>query len=504
MTADSIRARDQAAQAAQAAQAVSSQQVHDDHDKELLSPMFPPTQAEGTKSDRDEGFERWDQHDSHGDALSVKRYTDLNTPFSFASAETNGTAHEVSEALAVHMYPHQNSSVLMVNHSAKPSDASEVTKRGGSARDSEEAQTFLHIGDDDNIPVTPPQPPKPQFSIDDIESPLRNPRAPPAPPIQAPDPISDHPPALNLIPATPSGATPAHDKAVQMGNYFETLAEDPTMSRRPSLIRRALGRRRRHSMEYPPNSIRAHHVILRSLSFTRKRPSNLAADNDGLPGYRQSGYPQEGEDPPEEHKLHPFWRPQWPHNGLNGWDDRDDDDEDEYYKYPLVDNRPRRLKRSFSDKMKRTFAVLPIRDDDDDYYVDHAQGPERRTIRRTSSGNLRVMRRRSSAESLPKRRSWGLRPATAPEEMSRRVFPRSLSRPRGEGPEKLEMRRRFSLSGQVDGLQNIPRKFSEKRREKRTQELRQKISGPRQVRDGVEEMLRSGASRENRGAPGRI
>lgn len=58
-----------------------------------------------------------------------------------------------------------------------------------------------------------------------------------------------------------------------------------------------------------------------------------------------------------------------------------------------------------------------------------------------------------------------------------------------------ESRRRFSLGDQIEEIQNLPRRLSDRRREKRSSELRQKISGPRDVRDGVEEMLRSGGQR---------
>jgi hypothetical protein len=37
---------------------------------------------------------------------------------------------------------------------------------------------------------------------------------------------------------------------------------------------------------------------------------------------------------------------------------------------------------------------------------------------------------------------------------------------------------------------NFPRRLSERRREKRTQELRGKISGPKEVRDGVGDVIR--------------
>jgi hypothetical protein len=52
--------------------------------------------------------------------------------------------------------------------------------------------------------------------------------------------------------------------------------------------------------------------------------------------------------------------------------------------------------------------------------------------------------------------------------------------------------RRFSIGSKLEEIQNIPQKISERRREKRSQRLRQMISGPKEVRDGVGEVIRRG------------
>ncbi|CAH0053078.1 unnamed protein product [Clonostachys solani] len=424
--------------------------------------------------------------DRFEDGLSTKRLTARNTPFSVTSAETNFTAPEVSEALMVHMYAHQNSSVLMVNHSAKPSDGSvttqnEVPRSGGGFEPGK--SVLVDDNDEGGIPVTPPQP---QFSLDDIDSPLRNPRSPPQPP--------SHPPALAFIPATPSGITPAPDKDIQMGNFFESIAEQPPSARRPSIVRRAFSRRRRNlSVEYPPNSSRTPNFLKRALSLSRRRNSRRGDDRITAP-YR-GNYPWEGDDPPEENKLHPFWRPQWSADE-DGYDDEyDDDDDDEryqdrgrdegYMRYPLVDNRPSRRRRSISARVKRTLTGLSSRDDDD-YVIDDGDGPSRRTIQRTLSGNLRVMKRRSSLHSLRRRFSQTERPSTDYD--YRRSFWRGSS---AQKRTRSLSRRRFSLDEPIERIQGLSRRFSEKRREKRTQELRRKISGPKDVRGGVEEVIRS-------------
>ncbi|KFH45833.1 hypothetical protein ACRE_033350 [Hapsidospora chrysogenum ATCC 11550] len=501
MTADSARARDAVRQHVQPAnqellpaapsipdepQQVKQEQDEPQQDaprnenpKQLLSPaLLSPPQFTSPKPDSEsDGRVESDRQD---DALSARRFSSRNTPFSVISVETNGTAPEVSEALAVHMYSHQNSSLLMVNHSARPSEVSEIMRQDKELQNVGEQPIITTTGPDGEAPVTPPQP---QFSLDDVDSPLRNPRAPPEPPTE--------PPAIIFTSATPSGVTPTPDRAIALGNYFEAMAEKP--ARRPSLVHRAFSRHGRHSAPYPPNASRSQGFLKRSFSLTRRRSSSR---DRGLSPNRN--YPQEDDVPPEENKLHPFWRPQWwedeDEDEYDNWDkeDRDrprgrDDLAGEHLRYPLVDNRPPKLKRRFSDKIKRTFAVMPIRDDEV-YPADNGNGPERRTIRRTPSGNLRVMRRRNSASSLRRRFTQHGRPYTAPDEESHRGFWRGNSVQKRDRPEG---HRRFSLSGPLEEIQRLPRRFSEKRREKRHQELRQKISGPKDVRDGVEDMIRS-------------
>ncbi|KAH7325998.1 hypothetical protein B0I35DRAFT_405312 [Stachybotrys elegans] len=434
-------------------------------------------------SDREDTHDRLGV-DHHDDAGSSKKYSSRNTPFSTFSFETNGTAPEVSEAMAVQMYPHQNSSVVMVDHSSRPSDASDdMSKR--TIEEYVGQPRIVTTAPDQEEPTTPPQQ---YFSLEDVDSPLRNPRAPPEPPA--------NPPAINFIPATPSGLTPAHDKAIQMGNYFETMGEKP--GRRPSLVKRALTRRRRLSLEYPPAASKTSGFLTRTFSLTRsmRRASDAfsAQPKPDMEGHMT--YPQAEDKPAEEDKLHPFWRPPWAGNEFDDFDGEGPEDhrDDMVFRYPPVDNRPRHPKRTLSERMKRTFAILPI-EDDGDYPADDWHGPERRTIRRTPSGNLRVVRHSMSAESIRRRRSQFGRPLTG---QSGDLL-RGMSRIQGIQRRRSKDRsRRFSIGATLGEIQSLPRRLSEKRREKRSQELRSKISGPREVRDGVEEMLRSNRTREPR------
>ncbi|TFB01986.1 hypothetical protein CCMA1212_005762 [Trichoderma ghanense] len=421
-----------------------SQEVH------IISPSTPSLPAASPEMN---GLEREETVntlavDQHDEVLSVKKIPLRNTPFSVASMDTCATAPELSEALAIHMFPHQNSSVVMVDHSARPSEAAQAKHVSSSSN-----PTMAHLYG--QKPATPLQR---RFSSPAVDSPLRNPRAPPQPP--------SHPPAINFIPATPSGMTPAAERAILQGNYFESLNEKPP--RRASIVRRAFSRR--HSIDYVPTS-RGSGFLARAFSLSRRN-----RDDSDISLYRDN------DKPTEEDKLHPFWRPQWiSDEDSEPWDDdeerSDDDDEDDaVFRYPPVDNRPRRHTRSFSQKVKQTLSLLPSQE----YHVDDVHGPQRRTIRRTSSGNLRIVRRKVSSESMRRRQS----PGWHVNEEPRKGFWRRRSVSRGGIGT-----RRFSIGSKLGEIQNIPQMISERRREKRSQRLRQMISAPKEVRDNVGEVI---------------
>ena len=426
-----------------------------------------------------------EDHEGHRHRLSVDRYGDpffgkrlsvQNTPFSQASVDTNATSHaEVSEAMAVSIYPHQNKSLVMVDHSTKPSESSSLDRYRSSDPD-----TPSNEGDENAVPGTPPQ----TFSMDDVDSPLRNPRAPPEPPAG--------PPAINFIPATPSGLTPMVEKERQLGNYYEMAVEEKP-ARTMSLLKRTLTRRR--NSEYGPSPARPVGFLTRTFSLTR---SIRRGGDDYLDGKRPVMRRHSMiEDKPDESRLHPHWRPAHffdSDSEESDWDDEEGPD-GRTYKYPPIDNRPRPPLRSLSQRMKRTFAILPVRDSrddhDDHYFATEAEEerdmPARRTIRRTPSGNLRVMKFRRSLESLPRIELNDGRPYTAPEDggngRATLKFWRLSNMPswRGAGGGFLPT---------LGNRMNLTRRFSERRRHKRSQELRRMISGPREVRDGVGDVIR--------------
>lgn len=411
-----------------------------------------------------------------------------NTPFSSVSFETSGTAAEISQAMAMSIDRHQNRSVLMVDH--RPSESSDGERRSGrptiiTTDANGPVITSREIATDDE-PITPPQA-QPPFSLNDVDSPLRNPRAPPEPP---------QPPVLQLTTATPSGLTPAEERPMLLGNFYE-VAEEETPSRALAMVRRALNKRRD---SYGPSPTRERPGFLtRTLSLTRTMRKDTT-DNRGLVEFGQGNYDEPNYD---DSHLHPDWRPSYDpgYHDERAFDVEDDLD-GEYLPYPLIDNRPRPPKRSLSQRMKHTFAIMPTTRDS--YHDEYDHEPERRTIRRDPSGSLRVVKKHGSVGSL--REARARRRVPAPEPQRTPVFPRkfhSLAKLRRRGSEDSEMsvaskdssdsllRRTWSLT------QGLSRRVSERRREKRSVELRAKISAPRDCRDGVEDMIRrDGGMRE--------
>ncbi|KAG5989312.1 hypothetical protein E4U43_004525 [Claviceps pusilla] len=447
---------------------------------QLAIPLSISDQSPQTSQpDWEYGYDPFDA-DNHDETASAKKYSPRATPFSTISLETNWTAPEISEAQAVHMYPYQNSSILRINHSVKPQNMKKAVNKGLETSDSQGNPQITTTSPDGGI-ATPEQ----QKPWQEVDSPLRNPRSPPDAPI--------HPPAIHFIPATPSGLTPAEERQVQLGNFYEVSAETPP-ARRPSFVKRALSRQRRHSFSYPHTPSKQPGLLARTFSLSRGDRKLVGVEKMRSPNHDMEPTYSEREDKPaEQDKLHPHWRPQWD----NDADDCDcsrcrhgSEDEVEIYRYPLVDNRPRSLKRSLSAKVRNTFTILPARQDYNfRYSLDDAFWPERRTIRRTPSGSLKVMRRRSSDYSL---RRQTVRPAkeqrlvskgNSPKGFWRRYSPRRRRSTIGLGQSS-------ALGSRFEGMPSLTRRWSEKRREKRTQQLRQTISGPREVRDGVAEVVR--------------
>lgn len=438
------------------------------------------------KSDVTQGSPE-EHHDKNLDSsLGSPLLPAQTTPFSQASVESNGTAPEISEAMAVSISTHQNRSILMVDH--RPSESSDSDRRSQVAERPERPTITTTAADEtretEAQPITPSQP-QTLYALQNVDSPLRNPRAPPEPPV------------LQFIPATPSGLTPAEERPKLLGNFYEATEEPPVRGLKK--VRKALGGRR-HSSYGPPGGYDSRPGFL-TRAFSLGKRTRRNAPEDSEPEYDDHVYPYDS--PIDETRLHPDWRPTYSGSyGDQGVDDYGvESEEAETPSYPPIDNRPRPPKRTLSERMKRTFAIMPLWDADDIYAND--KEPERRTIRRTPSGSLRVVKHRGSEESLRERKS---RPPNSAETRRRPFFRRPSSRSSSLGKNSYESGesdtdsqrtirrgRTWSLSQSIPG---ISRRLSEKRREKRSNELRQKISGPRTVRDGVGEVIQHESLRD--------
>jgi hypothetical protein len=431
--------------------------------------------------------ERSDIHQPRQSESRIGEYllSSKATPFSQASVETNGTsAADIGEARAISMFPHQNRSILVVDH--RPSESSDGDP--GSQSTERPNRPTITTTEVDGISVDEPSTPlaQPTFTLDSVDSPLRNPREPP------------EPPAIKFIPATPSGLTPAEEKIKMLGNFYEELDNKPKKT--TSLVRRALSKRRHSYGSYGPSPNRDPRpgLLARTLSLSKNMRKGTTDDPEmGQPCCQSLPHEQIM----DETRLHPEWRPSYYSSNYDddGVYDMEDEHDDVVMRYPVIDNRPPPLKRSISERMKRTFAIMPLQDEDD-----FVTGPDRRTIRRTPSGNLRVVKHRGSLGSLRKKANGTERPSTTPDgDRRRRLFwsrTNSLSSIRGQHasaigsgsadratPPRTSETRRWSMSQNLGAL---TRRLSDKRREKRSNELRQKISGPREVRDGVVDVIR--------------
>jgi hypothetical protein len=438
------------------------------HDK-IQSKIIPQPETKVVTSYRStESYKELGSHasrpnfDHNGDPFFGKRLSTQVTPFSQMSYETAGTNPVVSEALAVSIYPHQNKSLLVVQHaSTEPSPASLKA-----SDPSQSVPPSMTLNGEATAPYTPPQPSHP---MDEVDSPLRNPRVPP------------EPPAIKFIPATPAVLTPGQEEQKQLGFDFDEYDERPATSnskpkRGMSLIRR-FSRRRDSEPAAPPLPGLLKRTF--SLSNRRKGQTDEATQTSRGNANPSTLYPSVEDQPADGSKLHPFWRPS------HFWDDLEDEgfaDDELTGGYPRIDNRPPPPKRSLSGKLKRTFAILPIQDDHQ--YQPYSK--DRRILRKSNSGNLRVVKQRSTS-SLKRRESN--RGYYAGRSGSREdSFGYGFKE--GNGGNRVHTIPGIGVRVEYVGWSAVKRKLTEKRRQQRTAKLRASISHPREVQSGVDDVLR--------------
>ncbi|KAI9821070.1 MAG: hypothetical protein M1827_003803 [Pycnora praestabilis] len=274
------------------------------------------------------------QHLSTGGWSFLRPPSTQYTPFSQPSITSSSPeAHEVSEAMAVSIYPHHNQSLLIVQHQARP--VLEIPKHLLAPLEhpfiaEEELMTPPMIGQSRAL----------------VESPLKNPRKPPLPP--------SLPPAFKVIPPTPANGTPCEEADRQLDGRSATTGNDQRQTGALSLLKRTLSNRRYSESFISP--------------FTRSRTfRSISKDRRPVPRDER------------ENKLHPFWRPR------GFWDDFDNSDSDEDFGNDgfLISNSLINQPRSFSQSGGRRLS----------FSLSHRRQSEVKTIRaKTSSGSMRVQK----------------------------------------------------------------------------------------------------------------
>ena len=373
------------------------------------------------------------------------------TPFSQSSYETAGTAAEVSEAMAVSIYPHQNTSLLLVQQLPAPLRPS-IPKI--EAIDHTHSQKVVR-SEEAALPVTPPQQ---TAAVDDSDSPLRNPRAAPVPP------------AIKFIPPTPAALLPEdeEDREIEYGQRPNT---SDTPRRRMSLMRRAFYNRRNSETAIEP----VQGLLKRTFSLGSRRRALI----NGTPKDSVGRSMSLTDHPADDTKLHPFWRPN------HFWDDldaREDGTWDYPGRYAMVDNRPSAPRRSLSGKLKRTFAILPVKDD---YAYPFAD--DRRTVSKTGDRPLKIVRQ---GDNFGFRRGPdGRLVYDPPGNVEEQPRPFGYNFPEGNGG-KLHTIPGIGLRVQYSGWNEMKRKLSERKREQRSEKLRASISHPKEIQNGTDDILR--------------
>lgn len=390
--------------------------------------------------------------DHTGDPFFGNRRSTQVTPFSQSSYETAGTAAEVSEAMAVSIYPHQNTSLLLVQQLPAPQRSSMPKVE---AIDHAQVQKAAR-SEETTLPVTPPQQTAP---MDDSDSPLRNPRAAPVPP------------AIKFIPPTPAALLPEDedDREIEHGQRPST---SDTPRRRMSLMRRAFYNRRNSETAMEP----VQGLLKRTFSLGSRRRASVNGTPKDTAGRSMSLTDR----PADDTKLHPFWRPN------HFWDDldaREDSNWDYQGGYAMIDNRPSPPRRSLSGKLKRTFAILPVKDD----YAYPSYSDDRRTISKTGDGPLRIVRQGDNSGFRRGPDGRLVYDPSANVEESPRPF--GYGFPEGNGG-KLHTIPGIGLRVEYPGWNEMKRRLSERRREQRSEKLRASISHPKEVQNGTDEILR--------------
>ena len=224
------------------------------------------------------------------------------TPFS----QFSDTPIEVSEATAVSIFPHNNHSLLVVQQASQTStrpleqiaDEAHFASLTLHESDALPVPQVEDAGAGRNEPLQKPtltfEPSTPPMQIDlfapgAVDSPLKNPRKPPTPPV------------IKFIPPTPAEEL---ERQLVPG---PPKRSDSHPQRRPSLKQRA--------RRYSDNLISPLLARASSMRSRRVSDSHVHANNPRVPTVTD-----------EDGSLHPFWRPRGFWDGFEDSDSESDDD----------------------------------------------------------------------------------------------------------------------------------------------------------------------------------
>jgi hypothetical protein len=352
------------------------------------------------------------------------------TPFSQTSE------HEMGEATAVSLYPHNNNSLLVVQQVARPS---------GIQKQSDEVTS---IPGWPTLTIQPATPPQHFGSPVNVDSPLKNPRRPPQPPQQ-----SLMAPVINILPATPD---------TELDRISFTEKEVPRNTHPParslSLVQRA--RRYSDTMMRP--------IITRTSSLRRSYYRRSQYPRRGAPGQanRESTHSQAT-------NLHPFWQPR------GSWDEFSDSDSDWGEPEPGRSRLPAGGDTTELGEPHGIARVLDRARSTRGFLVGNSLGLERAgTNRNRPSLELPVgLRRRSSGRVVMKRSSQSPLHSIGSDTMrSARIAKRSMESLREmSGGEKKKSWNPRNWQVQYVGVSGMRNVWRQKQAEKRRRELKGKI-----------------------------
>ncbi|KAL1596524.1 hypothetical protein SLS60_009171, partial [Paraconiothyrium brasiliense] len=452
----------------------------------LLRPSLDPRSSHEWHSFHtdENGRVSFDRTTTKSDEHAMARHLfSQTTPFS----QFSDTPIEVSEATAVSIYPHNNNSLLVVQQVARASQqpqelrdiANEAHYATPNVEELEEPSTppFFDASEGPQTHLQNPtltfEPSTPPMQIDlptftAVDSPLKNPRKPPEPPV------------IKFIPPTPAEEL---ERQLVPGPPGPPKQSDSHPQRRLSLKQRA----RRYSDNFiSPFLARASSMRGRSASVSHH-------------GHGQVQIPTVND---EDGSLHPFWRPRGFWDGFEEDSDSESDDgvlprggdtsdvEDSDSDEPPSPRKLGALGRRLTNKVKKPNGFL----------IGNSLGVERSGTNRRKphiSGVSKPWPKRESPKiliqppTLPFRRSHSARVQKRPSRSSTASSStQTLERPRRRA-DRGTWRQGKSIPGlknmqvQYIGLSGVKERFREKRAERRREALRKSIGGRWYVEPGT-------------------